>query len=339
MPDNLNLNLNLDQNLDLNLGAMGSGGIGLGPRYNTDDFCRLAPPPAPAVVPPTPYAPSWDAEHRAWPFVREFIMGGGWAVANDPVGAVTNELRAQPFFAVPQLVNLANPVQYVAGANTAATPLTAPLLAAELLGVLNASIDRADRAGEILYQASALGALSYWTGMLRINPATDTNTVLLIRVARKIGEFVAMGVKARFGMRRPAQVNPWILPLIDGPDTPSYPSSHALQAFLISEALKLALPGAILPPAWPPAPVAWPPFVPPGLPAPPNETAQALDHLAYRIAYNREVAGVHYRMDGQAGKYAAFYCIARLQAARVAGTVPLFNALVVAAAGELANRP
>ena len=43
-------------------------------------------------------------------------------------------------------------------------------------------------------------------------------------------------------MRRPAQVYPWIMPLIDGPDTPSFPSSHSLQAHLISGALKLALP-------------------------------------------------------------------------------------------------
>ena len=42
-------------------------------------------------------------------------------------------------------------------------------------------------------------------------------------------------------MRRPAQVYPWIMPLIDGPDTPSFPSSHSLQAHLISGALKLAL--------------------------------------------------------------------------------------------------
>jgi hypothetical protein len=155
-----------------------------------------------------------------------------------------------------------------------------------------------------------------------------------------------MGLKENFRMRRPAQVYPWIMPLIDGPDTPSYPSSHALQAFLISAALQLALlaaPGA--PPAWPP-PAPWPAFEPlrpvPGL-LPPAETAQALDHLAYRVAYNREVAGLHYRMDSEAGKFAALSCMAKLHAAAFpwvgAVTAPLFRWLVNAAHGELVNRP
>jgi membrane-associated phospholipid phosphatase len=175
--------------------------------------------------------------------------------------------------------------------------------------------------------------------MLRINPATDTNTVLLIRVARKIGEFVAMGLKEHFRMSRPAQVYPWIMPLIDGPDTPSYPSSHALQAHLISAALKLALPVPVLPPAWPPGVWPPPPPSPPLPPAPPPaaQTFQALDHLAYRVAYNREVAGVHYPMDSDAGRFVALSCIFKLDAA--AGAVPLFQALVAAAAGELVNLP
>ena len=77
--------------------------------------------------------------------------------------------------------------------------------------------------------------------MLRIDPSKDKNTFLLMLVARKIGEFVAMGLKNIYRMRRPAQVYPLIMPLIDGPDTPSFPSSHSLQAHLISGVLKLAL--------------------------------------------------------------------------------------------------
>jgi hypothetical protein len=77
------------------------------------------------------------------------------------------------------------------------------------------------------------------------------------------------------------------MPLIDGPDTPSYPSSHSLQAHLISLALKEAVPAG-------------------------GETAASLDDLADRVAYNREVAGVHYRMDSEAGAYAAGLCAATL---------------------------
>ena len=61
--------------------------------------------------------------------------------------------------------------------------------------MLNASIDRADRALEIFDQASGPGALHYWTGMLRIDPSKENNTFLLMLVARKIGEYVAMRLK------------------------------------------------------------------------------------------------------------------------------------------------
>ena len=115
-------------------------------------------------------------------------------------------------------------------------------------------------------------------------------------VARKIGEYVAMGLKDIYRMRRPAQVYPLIMPLIDGPDTPSFPSSHSLQAHLISGVLKLAL-GAR------------------GCPGCPRRgrcrgrpwrrsrrLRSALDVLAHRVARNREIAGVHYRMDSRAGQ-------------------------------------
>ena len=136
MPDNLNLNLNLDQNLDLNLGAMGSGGIGLGPRYNTDDFCRLAPVPGPAALAlPALYPAAWDAEHRAWQYVHEFVIAIPWPVANNPIASIIAQLNAQNFFPVPN-------------DGAAVNPLDAAGLAAQVLGVENASIDRADRAGE-----------------------------------------------------------------------------------------------------------------------------------------------------------------------------------------------
>src|SRR5262249_15364918 len=157
MPDNLNLNLNLDQNLNLNLGAMSLGGMGLGPRYNTDDFCRLAPLAVPPVVAlPAPYTPNWDAEYRAWPFVREFVCVIPWPAANNPVQSLLVELLAQNAIPVPD--------------PGAALPLAPGILSQQVVGVLNASIDRADRASEILHQAGGLGALSYWTGMLRLDP-------------------------------------------------------------------------------------------------------------------------------------------------------------------------
>jgi hypothetical protein len=81
----------------------------------------------------------------------------------------------------------------------------------------------------------------------------------------------------------------------------------------------------------------------PVLGLPPAETVQALDHLTYRVAYNREVAGLHYRMDSEAGKFAALSCMAKLHAGAFPAVppveAPLFQALVIAARGELVNRP
>src|SRR5215216_1451596 len=116
-----------------------------------------------------------------------------------------------------------------------------------------------------------------------------------MRVARKIGEFVAMGLKDHYKLRRPAQIYPLIMPLIDGPDTPSYPSSHAVQAYMISGVLKLALQAWI--------------GIPPPPPPPVRNTRQALDVLAERVARNREIAGLHYPMDSAAGAWVAGRCL------------------------------
>ena len=83
MPDNLNLNLDQNLNLNLNLGATGAGGGGFGPRFNTEDFCRLSPLPVPRPEAlPTLYSAEWDPEYRAWEYVSEFVsQGEGLAVA------------------------------------------------------------------------------------------------------------------------------------------------------------------------------------------------------------------------------------------------------------------
>lgn len=320
MPDNLNLNLNLNLDQNLNLGVGDNRGAGLGPRYNTEDFAKLIPVPFPAAltVPTLPYPPNWGPEFRAWAFVHDFIVNGGFT-GNDPIKDMIDDIDAQADFPVPVL--------------------TGNELASEVQIVLHRAIKRPDRAYEILDQASGPGALRYWTGLLRIDPLKDKNTWLLILVARMIGEFVAMGLKDHYKMRRPAQIYPWIMPMIDGPDTPSFPSSHSLQAHLISGVLKLALPETVEAPR---VAAGAPPSIKPFLKTPKEildvaaaslsglaadinkakdagawvtggkpypETAKALDVLAYRVATNREVAGVHYHMDTMAGRYAALICL------------------------------
>jgi acid phosphatase (class A) len=73
---------------------------------------------------------------------------------------------------------------------------------------------------------------------------------------------------------RPAQVWPAIAPVIPTPAHPSYPSGHSTQNHLIAACMKLAVP----------------------------DLASACDILANRIAFNRELAGVHFPSDTAAGK-------------------------------------
>jgi hypothetical protein len=296
--DNLNLNLNLNLGAT---GASGGGATGYGrPRFNTEDMCKLLPSPFPPALPlpRNRYSDDWDAELRAWAYVEEFMRECNWGRGYTPVTRISDAINRQSQFPVPY--------------RGATNPLTPALLASQVLGVLNAALDRADRAMEILDQATGQGALNYWTGLLRIDPSQDKHAFLLLLVARKIGEYVAMGLKDIYKMRRPSQVYPLILPLIDPPDTPSFPSSHSLQAHLMSNAIKLALPRGA------------------------RTTAKALDHLADRVARNREIAGVHYDMDSKAGTFAAGECLTRLMGL---GATSRFWRLVRAARGELRDLP
>jgi hypothetical protein len=273
------------------------------------------PSSSPSSPPKLRYSKNWDPQLRTWSYVEEFIFDGTASIAT-----IQALIQGQLFFPVPDTIG-----------STPTTPLDATALANEVLAVLNASIDRADRSLEILDQASGPGALHYWTGMLHIDASKENDTFLLMLVARAIGEYIAMRLKSVYRMRRPAQVYPWIMPLIDGPDTPSFPSSHALQAHLISGVLKLAIPGATAP-VWPPAPAPalWPP-APAG-----TQVAQALDRLASRIAENREIAGVHYRMDSHCGLYVAMFVLDFLN---TSGVVPKFKTLLGKARNELKRLP
>ena len=362
MVGKLDLDLELDLDLDLDLGTRARRGRGA--RYNTEDFPTLIPA-APAVkVPTLHYKKGWKPEYRAWKYVQEFILKGAWGGgANTPITVILDDINKQSDFPVPE--------QAVSSPPARANPLDDAKLTTQVIGVLDASIDRADRALEILDQANGQGALNYWTGMLRIDPSKDKRTFLLMLVAHKIGEYVAMGLKDAYLMRRPAQVYPWIMPLIDGPDTPSFPSSHSLQAHLISGVLKLALATPVLPPAVATTPPMVNPFLKSSaeilaanvaavgkastsaqgiaaiaggawvgpqtatcLPYP--ETARALDVLADRVATNREIAGVHYHMDSLAGFYAAQICLQKLQAL---GSSSAFQKLVKKASEELKDLP
>ncbi len=96
-----------------------------------------------------------------------------------------------------------------------------------------------------------------------------------------------MCLKEKYRVARPSQVCPAIVPMVDPPVTPSFPSGHALQSQLISNCLKAA--------------------------GRPLTQRNLLFELAQRVAENRVIAGLHYPLDNLAGFTAADSCFTLLE--------------------------
>jgi hypothetical protein len=180
--------------------------------------------------------------------------------------------------------------------------------------VLNRVKDRASRAREILIQDTSVGAIGCWLNLLGVDPGKQPATNLLIHLGRRIGEHVVMCLKDRFKSPRPFQLCPAITPLIDAPAHSSFPAGHALQSYLISYLLAVPLKN---------------------LPqqefskAEPEKAKGLLFDLAARLAENRVVAGIHYKIDNDAGRDVAITCFKKLQ------ELDLIKELQAKVAGEL----
>jgi membrane-associated phospholipid phosphatase len=299
-------------------------------------------PPAAGVAPNYPfYHTNWDADLRAYMYLDDFLGRLG-ADAAAVAAAVPGATAADVENAVAAAAAAAAAAQGVAAAAAAVAGATAAdvadavaaagaagaawraaynlvarnggipphemtrvQLGAQVLRVLELGLEREARFAEIIDQDSADGAINYWLGMLKIDPARHPATNLMVYVGRRIGEHVSMCLKGDFRSPRPSQVCPAITPMIDPPVTSSFPAGHAVQSYLISYLLAYSLADAAgatnlphhqLPPAA--SPLA--DFLAPGV-APRGP----LFNLARRVAQNRIVAGIHYPTDIRAGRAVA----------------------------------
>jgi len=176
----------------------------------------------------------------------------------------------------------------------------------EVVQILELALEREARFAEIIDQDSAAGAMSYWYGMLKIDPARHPATSLMVHVGRRIGEHVSMCLKGDFKSPRPSQLCSAIAPMIDPPWTSSYPAGHAVQSYLISYLLAYSFaaptgstaqfPLHVLPAANSPVATFLAPLTAPRGP---------LFRLARRISQNRIIAGIHYPTDIRAGQAVA----------------------------------
>jgi len=136
---------------------------------------------------------------------------------------------------------------------------------------------RPSRLPEIVMQANSIQL--YWHNLLMIGPHARPNTSTLIEIAMGIGHMVGMYWKFYFKRARPVQIFPALMPAVETPPHPSYPSNHSFQSHLIAHTLAAAFDG---------------------------KTQKAMHAplfaMAARIGRNREVAGVHFPSDTDAGK-------------------------------------
>src|SRR5262249_33615562 len=132
----------------------------------------------------------------------------------------------------------------------------------------------------------------------------------------------AMCLKGEFRCPRPSQLCTAIVPMIDPPATPSFPSGHSLQAQLIARCLQAATP----------------PMVP----------GHLITDLANRIGENRIIAGLHYPKDHLVGQAVANWCFDQLPQPLFLAPIPLpppppptvpnFNKLLLAATTQLGDQ-
>ncbi len=185
---------------------------------------------------------AWDAALRAQPILAEFAANAAWMKCE---------------FAPPD-----------------DRPAT---LRDEVDALLSLREQRQERLAEIVAQAEEPQV--YWASLLQCGRGARPETAVLVATGMAVGQLVGMYWKYRYQRARPAQVFPALLPVIPTPPHPSYPSNHALQAFLVAEILHATLPPALA-----------------------GAMRSPIDELAQRIAENREIAGVHFLSDTQVSR-------------------------------------
>ena len=153
---------------------------------------------------------------------------------------------------------------------------------AQLADVIADAELREDRAPEILMQTQGVNA--FFATVLPITAARTPATLQLLGIANQAAIFVEMQMKHVFACARPHEYSPQVQPMIATPGHGTYPMGHGCEAQVTARLLAaLTQSASVDDPAW-------------------HSMRHQLDTLAERIAENRIVSGVHFRVDQWAGK-------------------------------------
>jgi hypothetical protein len=153
---------------------------------------------------------------------------------------------------------------------------------------LAARDERAPAMGEILSQDVEFN--TDFMALLAITPGSHPNTYRVLHIASLIGSYAALYYKGLYQRPRPSQLCPALLPPIPMPGHASWPSGHATQAWLKALCMEHVLQG-ILPGTLTTGDL--------------GAVSSNLTTLALRVARNREIAGLHYPTDSEAGRQLA----------------------------------
>jgi hypothetical protein len=166
--------------------------------------------------------------------------------------------------------------------------LPEPVFDCQLQLVQSYSALRAERTSEILAQVVPQAA--HWSSIAALSPERHRFTWELIGFGLRFAMMMVMQLKFQFNVRRPWERSAVVQPMLLTPGYAAYPSGHATEASFVAELLPLLA-------ADPTHPCADP------APSPDRKDGMArqLNRLAFRVAENRVVAGLHYPVDSMAG--------------------------------------
>jgi len=151
----------------------------------------------------------------------------------------------------------------------------AAMVSAELDMLMELKAYREGVMEEAIAQATAI--IPYFQGLVGCTDQSHPQASDLCIIAQQLGQFVVMLYKQKFNRPRPSQLRPALLPEFAVPGYAAYPSGHATQSHLIAYVLERVIGDK-------------------------HPARELLHPLADRIALNREVIGLHYRSDSEAGK-------------------------------------
>jgi hypothetical protein len=151
------------------------------------------------------------------------------------------------------------------------------LFQAQIAAVLSHAALRTERSAEILTQIDGQGP--FWAALLPARLALLPVLQEVLTAVLQVTVVIEMRFKHLFACPRPLDWSPQVQPMITTPGHGTYPMGHAAQVFAAAHVLKIMLRDAV-------APVA--------LSA---DWLQQVDRLAWRVAENRIVAGVHFPVD------------------------------------------